>query len=92
MGRQAPAGLLGIHTSLPAALQPDVAAAISSGGPAPAGHSEQKQAEFDALRTFLKNGGLGYLVMMGARPQSVRYGLTDSPAGLAGWMLVHGGV
>ena len=29
--------------------------------------------------------------MMGARPQAVGYGLTDSPAGLAGWMLVHGG-
>jgi pimeloyl-ACP methyl ester carboxylesterase len=28
---------------------------------------------------------------MGARPQAVGYGLTDSPAGLAGWMLVHGG-
>ena len=29
--------------------------------------------------------------MMGARPQAVGYGLTDSPAGLAGWMLVHSG-
>jgi pimeloyl-ACP methyl ester carboxylesterase len=28
---------------------------------------------------------------MGARPQAVGYGLTDSPAGLAGWMLQHGG-
>jgi hypothetical protein len=24
-------------------------------------------------------------------PQAVGYGLTNSPAGLAGWMLVHGG-
>ena len=29
--------------------------------------------------------------MMGARPQAVGYALTDSPAGLAGWMLVHSG-
>jgi pimeloyl-ACP methyl ester carboxylesterase len=29
--------------------------------------------------------------MMGARPQAVGYGLTDSPAGLAGWMLMHPG-
>ena len=29
--------------------------------------------------------------MMGAKPQAVSYGLTDSPSGLAGWMLVHGG-
>ena len=29
--------------------------------------------------------------MMNARPQSVAYGQTDSPAGLAGWILVHPG-
>ena len=29
--------------------------------------------------------------MMTARPQAVGYGLTDSPAGLAGWILVHPG-
>jgi pimeloyl-ACP methyl ester carboxylesterase len=29
--------------------------------------------------------------MMGSRPQAVGYGLTDSPAGLAAFMLVHGG-
>jgi len=91
MGRQAPAGLLGIHTNLPATFPPDAAAAIASGGPAPAGLSEQERAEFDALRMFLQNGGWGYLTMMSARPQAVGYGLTDSPAGLAGWMLVHGG-
>jgi pimeloyl-ACP methyl ester carboxylesterase len=91
MGRQAPAGLLGIHTNLPAVFPPDAAAAIASGGPAPAGLSEKERAEFDALRTFLQNGGWAYLTMMSARPQAVGYGLTDSPAGLAGWMLVHGG-
>jgi pimeloyl-ACP methyl ester carboxylesterase len=29
--------------------------------------------------------------MLTARPQAVGYGLTDSPAGLAAWMLVHPG-
>ena len=29
--------------------------------------------------------------MMSSRPQAVGYGLTDSPAGLAAFMLVHGG-
>ena len=90
MGRQAPAGLLGIHTNLPAAVTNDVGAALG-GGPAPAGLSEKERAAIDDLRTYLQNGGLAYLVMMGARPQAVGYGLTDSPAGLAGWMLVHGG-
>ena len=91
MGRQAPAGLLGIHNNLPAVFPPDGAAAITSGGPAPAGLSEQERAEFDALRTFLQTGGWAYLTMMSARPQAVGYGLTDSPVGLAAFMLVHGG-
>jgi pimeloyl-ACP methyl ester carboxylesterase len=91
MGRQAPSGLLGIHTNLPATLPPDVAAALAGGGPAPAGLSEQERAVFDALRASAWNRNLAYVAMMGARPQAVGYGLTDSPAGLAGWMLVHPG-
>ena len=91
MGRQAPAGLLGLHINLPAVFPPDAAAAIASGGPAPSGLSEKERAEFDALRTFLQNGGWAYLTMMSARPQAIGYGLTDSPAGLAAFMLVHGG-
>jgi pimeloyl-ACP methyl ester carboxylesterase len=91
MGRQAPEGLLAIHTNLPAVFPPDAAAAIASGGPAPAGLSEEEQAAFDDVRRFLATGGWGYYQMMTARPQAVGYGLTDSPAGLAGWMLVHGG-
>ena len=91
MARQAPAGLLGIHTNLPAVFPPDAAAAIATGGPAPAGLSAKERAEFDAMQSFIKNGGWSYLTMMSARPQAVGYGLTDSPAGLAGFMLVHGG-
>jgi pimeloyl-ACP methyl ester carboxylesterase len=90
MGRQAPAGLLGIHTNLPAVVTKDVGAALG-GGPAPAGSTEKERAAIDDFKTYLQNGGLAYLTMMGARPQAVGYGLTDSPAGLAGWMLVHGG-
>jgi pimeloyl-ACP methyl ester carboxylesterase len=90
MGRQAPVGLLGIHTNLPAALTPEVEAALG-GGPVPASFSQKERSAIDDFRAYLQNGGLSYLVMMGARPQAVGYGLTDSPAGLAGWMLVHGG-
>jgi pimeloyl-ACP methyl ester carboxylesterase len=91
MGRQAPAGLLGIHTNLPAVFPPDAAAAIASGGPAPAELSDKERVEFGALRTFLQHGGWAYLTMMSARPQAVGYGLADSPAGLAAFLLVHGG-
>ncbi len=90
MGRQAPSGLLGIHTNLPAAIT-NVVGAVLGGAPFPAGFTEKERAAVKDLGTFLHNGGLSYLVMMGARPQAVSYGLTDSPTGLAGWFLVHGG-
>ncbi len=91
MARQAPSGLLGIHTNLPAVFPPDAAASIASGGPAPAGLSEKERAALDDVKKFIASGGWGYYQMMTARPQAVGYGLTDSPTGLAGWMLVHGG-
>ena len=91
MARQAPAGLLGIHLSLPATVPPEVAAALASGGPAPAGLSEPERAVFEALMTYAKKGSSAYFAMMTARPQAVGYGLTDSPAGLAAWVLVHPG-
>jgi pimeloyl-ACP methyl ester carboxylesterase len=91
MARQAPAGLLGIHTNLPATVPNDVGAALAGGGPAPAGLSEQERAVFDALKTYGQKGSMAYVAMMGARPQAVGYGMTDSPAGLAAFMLVHPG-
>jgi pimeloyl-ACP methyl ester carboxylesterase len=91
MGRQAPDGLLAIHTNLPATIPPEVGAALAGGGPAPAGLSEQERAVFEGLRAYTRKGNRAYVTMMGARPQAVAYGLTDSPAGLAGWMLVHPG-
>jgi pimeloyl-ACP methyl ester carboxylesterase len=91
MGVQAPEGLLGIHTNLAAVFPPDAADAITSGGPPPEGLSADEQAAFDDVRNFIGHGGWTYLTMMSWRPQAVGYGLTDSPAGLAGWMLVHGG-
>jgi pimeloyl-ACP methyl ester carboxylesterase len=91
MALQAPPGLLGIHTNLPAAVPPEIDKALADGAPAPAGLSEQEHAVFDALRAYRRSGNLAYIVQMGARPQAVGYGLTDSPAGLAGWMLQHPG-
>ena len=90
MARQALAGLLGIHINLPATIPPDVAAILASGGAAPAGLSEKERAAFDSLDTFNKKER-AYAVMMGTRPQTVGYGLMDSPVGLAAWMLGHPG-
>src|SRR4051812_17188617 len=91
MGRQAPAGLLGIHTNFPAVITADVGAALGGDKAALAAMSEKERSAVADLGAYVGGGGLSYLTMMGARPQAVGYGLTDSPAGLAGWMLVHSG-
>jgi pimeloyl-ACP methyl ester carboxylesterase len=91
MGRQAPAGLLGIHINLPATIPNDVAAALAVGGPAPAGLSDQERAVFDALDAYMKKNSSAYFTILTARPQTIGYGATDSPAGLAAWILVHPG-
>lgn len=85
MARQAPAGLLGIHINLPATVPSEVAVVLAAGGPAPQDLSDKERAAFDALGTFYKKYR-AYAVMMGTRPQTIGYALTDSPAGLAAWM------
>jgi len=40
---------------------------------------------------YAKNGNAAYFTMLTARPQTAGYGATDSPAGLAAWILVHPG-
>jgi pimeloyl-ACP methyl ester carboxylesterase len=90
MARQKAEGLLGIHINLPATVPPEVAAALT-GGPAPTGLSDKERAVLEALMKSGKNGNLAYFTMMTARPQTVGYGATDSPVGLAAWVLVHPG-
>jgi len=85
MGRQAPAGLLGIHVNMPATVPTELVKAINNGEPTPAGLSAKERAAFESLSTFFtKNAGYG--VMMVTRPQTVGYGLSDSPVGLLAWM------
>lgn len=91
MARQAPAGLLGIHLNLPAAIPPEVAAALVTGSPAPAGVSDQERATFNALVAYNKQGSSSYITMLGTRPQTIAYGATDSPAFMAAFMLGHPG-
>jgi pimeloyl-ACP methyl ester carboxylesterase len=91
MARLAPPGLLGIHINLPAIVPPEVAAVLAAGGPAPAGLSAKERATFEELSASGKKGNRSYALMMGTRPQTIGYGITDSPAGLAAWMLGHPG-
>jgi pimeloyl-ACP methyl ester carboxylesterase len=90
MGRQAPAGLLGIHVNYPATVPPEIAKAIGAGEPAPSGLSPEERAAFDSLSLFTAKHA-GYRVIQGTHPQTVGYGLSDSPAGLAAWMFDYNG-
>jgi pimeloyl-ACP methyl ester carboxylesterase len=86
MGLQAPDGLLGIHTNMPATVPADVDAALQAGEPAPSGLSREEQRAYEQLvRTF---GQVEYARYMAARPQTL-YGIADSPVGLAAWLLDH---
>jgi pimeloyl-ACP methyl ester carboxylesterase len=84
MARQAPAGLLGIHVNMPATVPPEIAKALSSGEPAPAGLPPEEQAAYEQMDALYKKGS-GYALMMVTRPQTLGYSLADSPVGLAAW-------
>ena len=86
MGLQAPPGLLGIHTNMPAVVPAEVDRAIQAGGPLPSGLSGEERRACDQLaRTYRQ---VTYAKMMADRPQTL-YGLADSPVALAAWLLDH---
>ena len=78
MGRQAPEGMLGMHTNLLVTVL---------AGPQPA-ESEEERAATDQLATF-RESGFGYFLEMATRPQTIGYALLDSPVALAAWLLDH---
>jgi pimeloyl-ACP methyl ester carboxylesterase len=80
MGRQAPEGLVGIHTNL-------LVAGLAIADQLPA-ESKQERAALDALATF-RMSGFGYYLEQATRPQTIGYALLDSPVALAAWMLDH---
>jgi pimeloyl-ACP methyl ester carboxylesterase len=98
MGRLAPDGLVGIHLNLLTAFPTGVGAALF-GGLVPAGlfkrvaiavlanRAEKKEPEaLDAVAALFRRG---YFVEMPEHPQTIGYSLTDTPIGLAAWMLDH---
>jgi pimeloyl-ACP methyl ester carboxylesterase len=87
MGAQAPPELVAIHTNMPGAVPPDVDTAAFTGAPAPAGLSAEEKSAFEQL-AFFYGQGLAYALEMKNRPQTL-YGISDSPVGLAAWMIDH---
>jgi microsomal epoxide hydrolase len=69
--------LIGIHLNL-LALPRDVAAIETS--------TEEERRYLAELATFLKEE-TGYQWIQGTRPQTLAFGLSDSPSGLAAWIV-----
>ncbi|MBV9424352.1 MAG: epoxide hydrolase [Solirubrobacterales bacterium] len=80
MSRLAPEGLIGAHTNL---LVP----ALNNPAALPA-DTEQEKAALAAIKAFQTSGN-GYFVEQSTRPQTIGYGLLDSPVALAAWMVDH---
>lgn len=76
IGAQAPEGCLGIHVNMPL------------GQPTPeelANPSAEELRALGALQHY-QDQDSGYSKQQSTRPQTVGYGLVDSPVGLAGWI------
>jgi pimeloyl-ACP methyl ester carboxylesterase len=86
MAQQAPPELIGIHLNFAGTAPPDVAKALQSGGPAPAGLSAEERRAYDQMAFLYQN--VPTQIMMAAHPQTL-YGLADSPIALAAWMIDH---
>ena len=78
MGRQAPEGLIGIHTNL---LVPALSGTMPT-------DTDEERAAAAQIATFQQSGN-GYYVEMATRPQTIGYALLDSPVALAAWMIDH---
>jgi pimeloyl-ACP methyl ester carboxylesterase len=78
MGRQAPEGLVGVHTNL---FVPAL------GGQMPTDTDEEKAAA-EQIGLF-RATGFGYFLEMATRPQTIGYAQRDSPVALAAWLLDH---
>ena len=87
MGVQAPPELLGIATNMASTVPSEISKAMYLGEAPPATLSADERNAWNQLDFFNKKG-LGYAIEMSNRPQTL-YALTDSPVGLAAWMLDH---
>lgn len=76
IGAQAPEGCIGIHVNMPI------------GRPGPDDLANPSPGELKALQAlqYYQESDSGYSKQQSTRPQTVGYGLVDSPVGLAGWI------
>lgn len=87
MGVQAAPGLMAIHTNMACAVPPELDAAAFTNAPTPSNLTGDEKYAYERL-AFFYSTGLSYALEMGKRPQTL-YGISDSPIGLAAWILDH---
>lgn len=87
MAAQGHPELLAIHSNMPGVIPADIDKAAASGAPAPSGLSAEELRAYEQLK-FVYTKGVGYAYQMGLRPQTL-YGISDSPVGLAAYLLDH---
>jgi pimeloyl-ACP methyl ester carboxylesterase len=80
IGLRDPEHLAGIHVNMPLALPP-----MGVADPA-AGLTEEEKADVAWMATWDREEA-GYQKIQGTKPQTLGFGLTDSPAGLAAWIV-----
>jgi pimeloyl-ACP methyl ester carboxylesterase len=82
----APPELAGIHTNMPGAIPPDIDKAAQSSAPVPSGLSADEKRAYEQIEFTYRH--VYYAYFMASRPQTL-VGLSDSPVGLATFLLDH---